>query len=795
MRSDRAGTAPHRTPLGTSGWELWRDAALASAGFPASRMTAICDAGLAAAADELRAGSATARSRYEAAYAGARERLGAAIRETASEPRFREAVAWQKPVLLVDCLDQAAAGKLAGHRRRTGELVIARRLQQYCLSNETLGFFGPVGWARISPDSTWLDARPGSGPLARRTTYFESWAIDALGAAIAARPEVLPWLTPRVAPVAVPDGRVLRLPFREPIELSISEARILSLCDGQRTVRMLTGDPADPEMLAALLRLRELGAVQVGLDVPISAWPELELEDRIRRIADPAVRRGALEPVAELVAARDAVSAAAGDADRVYRAAGALAEVFERTTGVSAASRSWADYSGPQAVYEDTVRDVEVLIGSQLTDALAAPLGLLLDSAAWLVNTVAARYLELCRRIVGRTSAGHGTRRVPLPQLAVMAMPELFLPSDGREPPTVADAVAEFQERWRRILAIPPGTRHYRVASHLITEQVAREFATGPALWSGASRHSADLMIAADGTDAIARGEFQFVLGKLHLATNSLENRVFAAQHPAPSRLLAAAESDHLDGRVYAIPKRNSPVVSSRLYPPSALLSPRYTYLCLGSESVAPPGQARVLPAVDLLIAPRGDDLVARCGRDGREYDFLAVIGEMLSALVAPAFRPLDAAGYNPRVSIDNLVLARESWTFPPAAAGWAFIKDERRQYAAARQWRTVHGLPERAFVRVPLEGKPIALDFRSIALVGLVADALQRAAKRGGGNFTLTEMMPDTDQLWLRDGDGHRYTAELKLVAVNNQVSGRDSGASPGQAHPPGPPRRPGPG
>jgi hypothetical protein len=765
---------PHHTALGNSGWQLWRDAALASAGFPASRVAAICDDELVAAADALGAASADALERYEAAYVRARRRLAAVIREIAGDPGFREAVAWQDPAQLCGHLDKARAGKLTGHRGRKETQVIAGYLQRYCLSNETLGFFGPVGWARLGEDSTCLDVRPGSGLLSRRTTYLEWRAVDALATTIAARPDILPWLIPRLAPSTAPGREGLRLPFRTLAKLSENEARVIALCDGTRTVRMLIGDEADQELLAALLRLRDLGAVEMGLEVPISAWPERDLKDRITRIADPGARRRALEPVAELVAARDAVSAAAGDAERLHRAINAATEAFGRIAGAQAMHGISSGRFGRTLVYEDTVRDMEVRIGPHLTDMLAPSLSPLLDSAAWLANTIAARYLAVFRHMAGQASAHNGAGGVPLLRLAVMAMPELFLPSDGREPATVAQVVAEFQQRWRRILAVPPGVRHHHVASDVVAQCVAREFATGPALWSSARLHSADVMIAAVGHEAVARGECQFVLGKLHVATNILESRLFVAQHPDPDRLLAAAEADHLDRRVYAIPRRNSPFVASRQYPPSALLSSRYTYLCLGSEAVVPPARARALCAPNMLVEPRGDDLVVRSGKNGQEYSFLEVIGEMLTALVAPAFRPLDAAGYQPRVSIGKMVVARESWTFAAREATWAFIKDERGRYAAARRWRAAHGLPERAFVTAQTGGTPVAVDLRSLPLVGLLADAIRRAAARGDGAFTVTEMLPDADQLWLRDADGNRYTAELKLVAVDGSSHGR---------------------
>jgi hypothetical protein len=764
-------TASHRTPLGGSRWELWRDAALASTGLPARRITVLCDDDLADAADSLRDGDGTARDRYAAAYVQATRRLSAATGQLAREPWFREAAAWQEPALLGH-LDEVAAGRpMPGF-----EPVIARQLQRYCLSSETRGFAGPVGWAQVGQDDIGLGVTPGPGLLSRRTTYFEWRAIDALADSICLRPEVTAWLRPCRAPSAVLDHGMLRLPFRAPLRLVGPAARLFALCDGTRTVRALAGDPADRGLLAALRWLGELGAVRVGIQVAVSSRPERELADLVRSIAEPRARGRALEQIAQLVAAKDAVSAAAGDAARVHRAITAVTEAYQHVTGAGAGRGGRAR----PLVYEDAVRDVKVRVGKRLTDMLAAPVRLMLDSAAWLVNTIAVRYQASFRRIAAEARRGNGTSGVSLLPAAVAAMPELFQSSAaGLAPLTVAAAVAEFQERWRRVLDVPPGVRRHHVSSDAIADRVAREFATPAPAWSRARVHSLDVMIAAPGPDAVTGGECLLILERLRPATNVLEDRVFREQHPEPARLLAAAEADYLGLRVYAIPRRESPFVTSRRDPPSALLSPRYAYLCLGSESVVPPDGARVLPAAGLTLDAHGDGLVACDGRGGPAYPFLEVIGDMLAAVAAPAFRPFGTVSHQPRVSVDALVIARESWTFPAGAAVWAFIRDEGERYAAARRWRARHQLPERVFVSLPGESRPTAVDFRSLVLTGLLAQAVRRAANPGRGDFTVTEMLPDTDQFWLGDSGGERYASQLRFVAVDCRWPGQPTAVS----------------
>ena len=128
-------------------------------------------------------------------------------------------------------------------------------------------------------------------------------------------------------------------------------------------------------------------------------------------------------------------------------------------------------------------------------------------------------------------------------------------------------------------------------------------------------------------------------------------------------------------------------------------------------------------------------------------------------------------AAHRPRITIDRFVLSREQWTFQVADSAWAFAKDEQERYYLARRWRQDHGLPERVFYRVPVELKPTAADFRSIVLVNLLAKHIRQTQAAGHTEYTVTEMLPDLDQLWLTDREGRRYSSELRIIAYDNMT------------------------
>jgi hypothetical protein len=270
-------------------------------------------------------------------------------------------------------------------------------------------------------------------------------------------------------------------------------------------------------------------------------------------------------------------------------------------------------------------------------------------------------------------------------------------------------------------------------------------------------------MIAASGPQAVGQDRFAVVLGEIHLAMNTVESRLFVEQHDHPDHLLALAERDAAGRRVYAVQRRSSPFVTSRVSPPTALLSPEYLYWTMGDESVDCP----VPPARSAELDVRLDRgrLVVDVGPD--RIELLEMIGEILTSTVSNAFQPFADAPHRPRITLDRFVLARESWTVAPRDAGWAFRTDERDRFAAARAWMSERAMPERVFVKAPVEIKPSVVDFSSLVLVNTLAKAIRRTDEQDAGTLTFTEMVPNPGDLWLTDAQGARYTSELRMVAV----------------------------
>jgi hypothetical protein len=179
---------------------------------------------------------------------------------------------------------------------------------------------------------------------------------------------------------------------------------------------------------------------------------------------------------------------------------------------------------------------------------------------------------------------------------------------------------------------------------------------------------------------------------------------------------------------------------------------------------------SQALPIADLVVTDYGQGPLART-RDGkRHFDLIECFAGLLGMEVVDHFKIVGPTTYTPRIAIDRLVVCRETWRFLPGDLVFPYEKTDSERFLAARRWMHAHNLPRCVFVKMPTERKPFYVDFSSPILINMLAKAIRQAAERsvGGELFTVTEMLPRHDQLWLNDAQRRQYTSELRFVAVD---------------------------
>jgi hypothetical protein len=179
------------------------------------------------------------------------------------------------------------------------------------------------------------------------------------------------------------------------------------------------------------------------------------------------------------------------------------------------------------------------------------------------------------------------------------------------------------------------------------------------------------------------------------------------------------------------------------------------------------------VPSADVRVEDRDGHLTAVLP-DGTVHDVLDAYANTLTQRVMDRFTLRPEGEHTPRITIDRMTVARETWQLPVADVDFADDKGEAARFVRARHWQRRHDLPRFVFVVSPAEPRPFYVDFDSPVYVTILAKAARRLARKDpGARLKVSEMLPTPEQAWLTDADGHRYTSELRFVAVDLTVTG----------------------
>ncbi len=421
-------------------------------------------------------------------------------------------------------------------------------------------------------------------------------------------------------------------------------------------------------------------------------------------------------------------------------------------------------YAATNPIGEECFRECNFQISAPLLDEVATQAEPWIDLWRDTYAFVASRVAEALRHIMEKSGAKSGTMRLPD---FMRACAEAKLPLQG--PGLVAPAVMAFQEvkaAFRQRLQPHVDLSEYR----LTTEDchVVRNNFTYPK-FDEYTYPSADLQLAASNADAVARGNYRWILAELHPPVALLHHCMYWACPDKPTLndalastacgkpnfhfgFFAADFTAHTAVRVFdAMPQLTHFVAPQRANP---------------NWSRIPPNDCEVY-----IDSTTGDVCL-------RKIDNHQHLGSFARAWVIPlGFHPFQfaVAPHTPRLLCGNVVVQRRTWTvtqeeFPPGK----FNGTSLDLLTAIETLRAQRDLPRHIYIRPTemalrrsgAEGrdkdtKPIYVDLESYLFLEIFYRWLKKA-----GELEVTEMLPAPNELLWQEADGRR-TFELRTQIV----------------------------
>ncbi|HVU68236.1 MAG TPA: lantibiotic dehydratase [Ktedonobacteraceae bacterium] len=711
-------------------------------------------------------------------YAQASLQTSRRLLETARQERFREAIVWQNRHAFrtaVAPLSAWSEQEARGRRQRQYETLVANYLQRYCTKNDSIGFFGPIGWATLSEQEEALTLQPGEALLASREVFLEFWGMEILAEIFSADPAMRPWIAPRLMPHLFIEENTLLIPFARPVPLTRQQAAVLRACDGNRLAHeisraLLLEHPqlfaSEAEVYALLERLEGQNRLFWRLALPPEgSYPERDLRQLLERVGDEQLRAEKLAVLVRMEQARAAIQAATGDAQALDGALEQLESIFRELTGRDTTRNDGQTYGSRTLVYEDCRRDVGVTLGADFLRTLEAPLVLMLQSARWLTYQMGCWHEELFARAYEELAQLGQTASVDFSRFWLWMLNQLF---DDEE--HFSDRlIEEFQQRWAAVLGtIPEDVSRVSYTSAELRARVQEQFQAPRPGWNAGRYHSPDVLVCAASPQAMRQGDYQIIMGELHVAMNTLQLSLFLSQYPERDVFLRNSQADQPETRLLPVLSKHVFPFSGRVRP--CLINPNDARLIYTTDTGVP-AHPRLFSAGELVVERLEGQLLVRSRDHSWQCPLVEALGKMLERHVFHCFKMFPRRLHTPRITVDEkVIIAREAWGFPVAQLSYLHEKDPARQFLAIRRWARANHLPQRSFFRVSHEQKPCFLDLDSLTSVANFAKMARINQEQEGQEafVTLSEMLPDVDQLWLTDKDAHHYTSELRIVALD---------------------------
>jgi len=638
---------------------------------------------------------------------------------------------------------------------RAHERTAVLYLQRVCAKNDSLSAFGPCAWGTVASDISGIRLAPKPGIL-QRHSFLERWTAHGAAAAMNIDPEVRLELAPRIHP----NGRIVNSRFlftasNESIALDPKTSEILRRCDGKTPAHLLG---VEIDFLEKLSQQK-----MICWETEVRALDPLAFETLVHDVSewrDGPVRkrwRELLEPIANLPAkfreTPDSVT-------RIQIMDEAQARLDRLGVHHSALGRSL--YAATNPIGEECLREGNFAISEDLINEVATEAAPWVDLWRDCYAFIATRVAAGLRRVFesGKRDA------VPLPAfLRMCENAKLSLTGPGM----VALAHIAFQEvkaTFRELMK-----SHAEEAEYQLTPEdchfVRRNFDYEK--FDEYTYPSADLQLAAKSIDAVARGNYHWILAELHPPVALLHHGFYwsCPDKPAlsdaltltvsgkPSFYFGFSAADFTATTAVrffdALPDLNYFVAPQRANPNWRVISPAETEVYVDSAT--------------------GDVCLRKVG----DHQYLGSFAR--GWLIPLGFHPFQfgMAPHMPRLRCGKVIVQRRAWTITLDDLGKGdFTGVSRDLVLAIERLRAARDLPrfvyirptEQALRRSGAEGrdkdtKPVFVDLESYLFLEIFHRWLSKA-----GEVEVTEMLPAPDQLLWQEQDGRR-TFELRTLIV----------------------------
>jgi hypothetical protein len=727
---------------------------------------------------ECQAALAECRVVFEQELTGKRETL----REIAAQKDFQEAVFLSSADMYENALKPYVEAKngLRNSKAKEVEERVTLYLQRFHAKNETVSFFGPTCYGHWDPCSTKavsFSENSSTGVLSREI-FFSHWGIGMLADEIGADAGIKQYLYPRLNPVCrvLPDGVFFHF-LNVHFPLTEKELELIDICDGEKRASEIAqflvsergwkdGNQA-MRIIGALVEKRILFS---KIEIPSNLFQPLEyLMSFLQALPEnyaPKVKwlgvTGEFDRLRELFRKAELTQRIRllHDLEKLYSdsISPATLEKFalsrRETHGHDSVShrRHGMHYGDRTLIFEECLGNLQgFTFGQPLLKVLTTDLQNVLNLDAYR-GVLQRRYYQKIGRII------YDEMALTQQPVCYSSFVQKICAEEEADPTRYTSLVANERETFEKSLMQKlsldaADCRVVSIGNDLLPESELKCLEGLP--WVG----SIDISIIASSVENINQGNFKIVIGEVQ---NFIGVWGYSYYYPDRARL----ENEVL-AMIHELPDSDS-LSSIVLTHDSKIKGYEYPGYSIEFRAKSMKARSLVIPYSDLRVVDKDGELQLESIRQGTTHRLYCGVSESLEERIFSCPKlmhtPLLAGKHTPRIEAGNIIYQRETWRFNGEEIVQALQFDEPYELMLnAKKFSQAHMLPDRVFVKVKEETKPVMIDFANFFLVELLYKLASRCEV-----VSVSEMLPDECGIWLRDIKGG-HTAEFRMTVYRS--------------------------
>jgi len=692
--------------------------------------------------------------------------------EIANQDIFLEAILLSSPVFLntIETYLQEKEAVLSGYRKnhiRNAERKIALYLQRFCAKNDTNSFFGPSFWGVVD-DNIKEKVVLIPKKVSERFVSYEYWAVDKIAQCINKDEKIKFFIEPRLNPSYRLDAlkKEILKDTGEKINLTRQETEILNLCNGENSFKDILTQLAKED-----INCNHLESVRNSISTILE-----DLEKRDIVIWQILLPQGLFDPLQYLI---NFLNSKVPDSyqNKVYwlnilNELNALKirfknsdfrdrkniliqinELFEKVTQEKSTRKSGEMYAGRLLIFEEASRNIESFeLSKEFMNNLSNDLFPIVEWYRVILFYLVKRFEK---KIIDKLKEEFSTNtEISLAKLLDMA--RQGIKKDEEELRNSAMEYFSHIDRYIKDKCEDLSQDNIIKIVKRKLEPPNKTFLESPendCFWL-----NLDIMLIADGIDKINEGEYKILISEMH-PFPVLFSGVFTWQN----KLINLLNREWVEITKHKSPNRTLAQICIRHKNKVLMHHPMEEIYEIEYDRIKSQYDSRhIIPLSDLAVILKDNKLIFKFRSKGTEIavtDFLMELNTMAISITRQLLRqtfPNTAC----RLEINNIVFRRMGWCIEiDNQFRNRFDKVGLDLFIEMIRFKNEYRLPTQIFVRVRSERKPIMIDFRDYFLLEILKNLFSK-----NGSVSISEMLPSSDQFWLRDEQG-RYSSEFRMM------------------------------